>query len=298
MKTLKTVLKNQPLTISSSTPTASWRATIRAKIKLEIEPELKNYAFKDEDLIIVDYYLKNKNRYNELGYQYKLATHPYVYLYSVATTKSRYLAFKQQLQCHHHLFQQNLNWEELEKLSINNFKNSNFKKKLIQTHFKNFHSYQTKPSLYLQGDFDTGKTYFFKLMSRYFLEQQQLFLFLFMPDLTRQFRTNWHEPHSEQKLDLLKNIPYLFLDDMGGENLTPYFRDEILLPLLNYRAEKGLAVFISSVLNLPQLIEHLKINTEIKHEIKALRIVNKLKKMCHFYGFDGDTKKEKNQYLP
>ncbi|WP_238055018.1 hypothetical protein [Candidatus Phytoplasma ziziphi] len=111
-------------------------------------------------------------------------------------------------------------------------------------------------------------------------------MFLFLPDLPRQFKPGWFDEELNHKMDCLRNIPYLFLDDLGAENLTVYFRDDIFYSLLNARQEKGLITFISSNLNPQQLLEHLKINNDNNQTMKAFRIINKLKKMCQFYNLD------------
>ncbi|MDC9032309.1 hypothetical protein M8044_000532, partial [Columbia Basin potato purple top phytoplasma] len=143
-----------------------------------------------------------------------------------------------------------------------------------------------KPSLYLYGDFNTGKTFFFKLIMKYFLKEKQDFLFLFLPDLPRQFKSGWFDEELSKKMDILRTIPYLFLDDLGAENLTVYFRDDILYPLLNARQEKGLITFINSNFNPLQLQQHFQITNEKNQAMKAFRIINQLQKMCQVYSFD------------
>ncbi|PQP79004.1 hypothetical protein C6B37_02770, partial [Candidatus Phytoplasma phoenicium] len=110
--------------------------------------------------------------------------------------------------------------------------------------------------------------------------------FLFLPDLPRQFKPGWFDEELSKKMDILRTIPYLFLDDLGAENLTIYFRDDILYPLLNARQEKGLITFISSNFNPKQLKEHFQITNEKNQAMKAFRIINKLQKMCKVYSFD------------
>ncbi|WP_341266683.1 hypothetical protein [Candidatus Phytoplasma fraxini] len=87
-------------------------------------------------------------------------------------------------------------------------------------------------------------------------------------------------------MDILRNIQYLFLDDLGAENLTVYFRDDILYPLLNARQEKGLITFINSNFNPQQLREHFQITNDKNQIMKAFRIINQLQKMCKVYSFD------------
>ncbi|MDO8030325.1 hypothetical protein OC709_02275 ['Planchonia careya' phytoplasma] len=39
-------------------------------------------------------------------------------------------------------------------------------------------------------------------------------------------------------MNILITIPYLFLDNLGAKHVHPYFRDDILFPLLRARNEQ------------------------------------------------------------
>ncbi|KND62733.1 hypothetical protein [Candidatus Phytoplasma phoenicium] len=253
---------------------------------IQQDPELKTLTFHQKDLPMVSKYLKLKAQ-TKSAYEIKLKTTPYVHLVYQETLASQALRFQNHLREIHHIFHQTFQVETLEKVNVQTFRTKiKGQREILKSHFQTFQIYQTKPSLYLQGDFSTGKTYFLKLMMQTFYQQCQPFLFLFMPELPSQFKTHWHDEHLGKKMEILKTIPYLFLDDLGAENLTPYLRDDIFLPFLHYRQEQGLPTFISSVLTIPQLLEHLSIKEEKSQRIKALRIINKLKQMCQFYSFD------------
>lgn len=44
----------------------------------------------------------------------------------------------------------------------------------------------------------------------------------------------------EEKLEIIKNAPYLFLDGLGNEKISKFTRDDILLNIFEYRKNKGL----------------------------------------------------------
>ncbi|AYJ01160.1 hypothetical protein CWO85_03365 [Candidatus Phytoplasma ziziphi] len=261
----------------------SYQEEIKNKIKTSLE--LKGWVYgkdyHEEDLITIGKYLKAKKE-TPFGYQLILKKKSYMQMFYKETDQIIFYHFQNKLQKIHSLFNQSLNLEKLKTMNIANFTNN----KIIKKYWNYFESEQTKPSLYLYGDFNTGKTFFFKLIMQYFLKEKKDFLFLFLPDLPRQFKPGWFDEELNNKMDHLRNIPYLFLDDLGAENLSIYFRDDILYPLLNARQEKGLITFISSNLNPSQLSEHLKITNDNNQILKALRIINKLKKMCQFYNLD------------
>ena len=66
------------------------------------------------------------------------------------------------------------------------------------------------------------------------------------------------------------------IDDFGGENLTAWFRDEILLPIIQYRLSARLPIFISSNLEMKQLTDALAITNSDHDKTKAVRIVQRI----------------------
>lgn len=76
----------------------------------------------------------------------------------------------------------------------------------------------------------------------------------------------------------LMDIPYLVLDGIGEENVTPYSRDEILLTILSYRLLNRLPTFFTSFYGFKDLQ---KVYTIKKgDEIKAKTLILKMKALC------------------
>ncbi len=61
------------------------------------------------------------------------------------------------------------------------------------------------------------------------------------------------------------------------ENNTSWSRDEILGTILQYRMDNNLLTFITSNLNLEELEEHLKTTNKSVDDIKARRIIERIK---------------------
>ena len=81
----------------------------------------------------------------------------------------------------------------------------------------------------------------------------------------------------EQLMNYLKSVEVLILDDLGSENMTPWLRDEVLGPVLNYRLMEEKPVFISSNLNPAEdLLEHLSITKTSTDSLKGARIKSRL----------------------
>ena len=69
------------------------------------------------------------------------------------------------------------------------------------------------------------------------------------------------------------------LDDIGAENETPWSRDEILSPLLQYRMEENLQTFFTSNLTLDELEKQLSITSSGIDSLKARRIIERIKQL-------------------
>lgn len=50
---------------------------------------------------------------------------------------------------------------------------------------------------------------------------------MYVPDFIREMKDSISDQSYAGKLELLKEVPVLILDDIGAENLTPWVRDEI-----------------------------------------------------------------------
>ncbi len=78
----------------------------------------------------------------------------------------------------------------------------------------------------------------------------------------------------EELLNKFYNAQIVILDDVGGESVTAWSRDEILLPLLNHRLDQNLTtIFISEF-----AIEQLPLLYTLQNdELKAKKFISKIK---------------------
>ena len=66
------------------------------------------------------------------------------------------------------------------------------------------------------------------------------------------------------------------LDDFGAESNSSFIRDEVLGPILQYRANQNLPVFISSNLDLGLLRQHLEDTRDENNAINSSRIIERI----------------------
>lgn len=133
--------------------------------------------------------------------------------------------------------------------------------------------------LYLFGKYRTGKTYLLSAIANAMLEKQMSVVFAYFPDLVRNFKNSFNDQSLEPKVKQLKTCGLLILDDLGGEYMTAWFRDEILGPILQYRLTVGLPILISSNYRMADLHTVLAEAKDGIDEVKAMRIIMRIREL-------------------
>ena len=138
--------------------------------------------------------------------------------------------------------------------------------------------------LYLHGPFGVGKSYLMGAIAHQLSLSHIASLLVYVPDFIREMKDSISDQSYVGKLELLKEIPVLILDDIGAENLTPWVRDEILGVILNQRANNHLPTLFTSNYSLEELEEHLSISNGNRIErTKAARIMERIRHFVEVY---------------
>ncbi|MDO8064174.1 hypothetical protein [Candidatus Phytoplasma bonamiae] len=175
---------------------------------------------------------------------------PYLHVVWQETVKTKQIDWQNNFQQKNILFNQEIN---LTGIDIKNIKSISKIQKSILQYIKeiieqynssnNITKQKKNKGLYIYGPFNSGKTFMLKILAKMLLTHHIPFLFIVMSDLVRQFKFLWTYDIIEDKINHLKKIPFLILDDFGLENMNAYFRDDIFIPLLNYRGrQRGLNI--------------------------------------------------------
>ena len=143
-----------------------------------------------------------------------------------------------------------------------------------------------KKGLYLVGRFQTGKTYFLSALANKLALENITSIIVFMPDLSRFLKSSMNDNNLEARVNELKNTDVLMLDDFGGEMMTSWLRDEIIIPIFQYRMVNNKPIFITSNLNYEELDKHLCQSKDDYDGVKSSRILERIKKMTTRDVFD------------
>ncbi len=162
----------------------------------------------------------------------------------------------------------------------------NNERKEVLTFIKKFlETYQEDPNqmgLYLYGKYGTGKSY---IMGNFAIELARKGIdtaFVYYPDFVRYIKSLITTGGIDSLIKDLKRIPILFIDDFGGESNSTFIRDEILLPILQYRMVNKKPMFVTSNLSDKEIIDHLAVSNKEVDVIKAARIFERLRSLMKF----------------
>lgn len=130
--------------------------------------------------------------------------------------------------------------------------------------------------MYLFGNFGCGKTYLIAAMFNELAKDGVKSAIVFWPEFLRELKGSFNTSFDE-KMTSVKKAPLLLIDDIGAEVVTPWVRDEILSPVLQYRMQEKLPTFFTSNLSLEDLESHLSMTREHVDTVKARRIMERVK---------------------
>ena len=169
--------------------------------------------------------------------------------------------------------------EALSDASTKNYDlNTESRKKILNyiTDFAKNYGKGFKEGLYIYGGFSYGKTYSLMLTAKALSAYGIDHIFAYFPDLVIEIKAAMENGKYVQIIELLRETDVLLLDDLGAENMTPWLRDEVLGPIINYRMNLKKPIFVSSNINPNDLKKHFMMNSTEEEKTKAGRITSRL----------------------
>jgi primosomal protein DnaI len=150
----------------------------------------------------------------------------------------------------------------------------------VKTFLQRFEPGKTSKGLYLHGGFGVGKTYLMGAVANSLARRKQVHsLMVYTPDFFRDMKTSIQNQTVNEKIDYIKKIPLLILDDIGAETISPWIRDDVLGTVLQYRMMEKLPTMYTSNWDYDELEKHLAYSQKYDavEEMKAKRIMERIR---------------------
>ncbi|MFD2618077.1 primosomal protein DnaI [Terrilactibacillus laevilacticus] len=147
--------------------------------------------------------------------------------------------------------------------------------------------------LYLYGKFGVGKTYLAGAIVNELAKRKGISsMLVYTPDFFREMRQSIQDGTVDEKLETVKEVPVLVLDDIGAETMTPWIRDDILGSILQYRMMESLPTIYTSNKDFDDLEAHLSYSDKSGEEtLKAKRIMERIRYYTTFVQMEGDNRR-------
>ncbi|MDR2465317.1 MAG: primosomal protein DnaI [Streptococcaceae bacterium] len=145
-------------------------------------------------------------------------------------------------------------------------------------HFKESRTFQK--GFYLYGTFGVGKSYFLGAVANQLAERGVETLMVHLPSLIEELKSSFTKESGgsiNEKIEEMKQVEILMIDDIGAENITAWSRDAVLNVILEYRMQEEKITFFTSNLDFPGLENHLTFTKDGEEPMKAKRIMERIK---------------------
>ncbi len=139
-----------------------------------------------------------------------------------------------------------------------------------------YHKGERIKGLYLHGRYHVGKTYALAACGNRFGELGHEVVLAYYPDVVRELKSSIKTGDLEMRIERLKTVEILMLDDIGGESFSAWIRDEILGPVLQHRLLDERPTFFTSNVPPQGLKEYLTMQEKDTEIIKAHRIIERI----------------------
>ncbi|TYR82192.1 primosomal protein DnaI [Priestia megaterium] len=166
--------------------------------------------------------------------------------------------------------------------------------KLVKDFVREYEPNKKMKALYLHGSFGVGKTYFLGAIANALAEKKVKSTIVYIPEFLRELKGSFQDQTFNEKIEYVKKIPVLMLDDIGAESVTSWMRDDVLGTILQFRMLENLPTFFTSNLNFEQLQHHLTYTQRgEQEELKAARLMERIKALAMPVEMTGENKRSK-----
>lgn len=142
-------------------------------------------------------------------------------------------------------------WENFYLINLNDDVTWTKSKKEVATVFKeilkNIDAKKQQKGYWIHGKFNGGKTYASIALLNMISERGKSVAFVNLPDLISVLQNSFNSDTHHPSIELIKKTDVVVIDDIGSERPTPWFKESVLLPIIDYRSKSNkLTIFTSN----------------------------------------------------
>lgn len=145
---------------------------------------------------------------------------------------------------------------------------------------KKIYSYILEPKRYgyiIQGQPRAGKSTLAGFLIRNLAKNGFSCGYIHFPTFLLDLKNSFGEYGNDNHIESLRKLDYLVIDDLGGENVTPWSRDEILASIITYRMQNQKPVFFTSEYSKEDLIRLYSLKAkDPRDRMKVERLINSI----------------------
>ena len=148
--------------------------------------------------------------------------------------------------------------------------------------------------LYFYGSFGVGKTYILGAIANALANKRVSSMIIYLPEFLREIKNSIKDNTVEEKIDAVKRVQVLMLDDIGAEGVSSFVRDDVLSPILQFRMLERLPTFFTSNFDFDELEDHFTYTQRGEEErVKAKRLLEQIKYLAHPIEVTGENRRHK-----
>ncbi len=241
--------------------------------------ETKDLKVNDVDINkVYQYIIQKQDEPIKDGYEIMLKTDPYIEVYYRPTKEKAIELKKARIRDHLKFYDSEVYIQDASLAQFDCFNQERIRAYETAQYFLDHYKVnQYEQGMYIHGSYGTGKSYLLSAIAQELADRGVMVLFVYMPDLTRSLKQGMNEGNLEERINKLKKADVLMMDDFGGENVSTWFRDEVLIPVLQYRLSAQLPVFMSSNYTHTQILDMMTLVKDESGRSKAGRLIQRLK---------------------
>ncbi|WP_459499167.1 primosomal protein DnaI [Bacillus sp. C1] len=147
-------------------------------------------------------------------------------------------------------------------------------------------------ALYFHGPFGVGKTFVLGAIANELAQRKVSSMIVYLPEFLREIKSSLQNNTISEKIDAVKYVPVLMLDDIGAEAMSSFVRDDVLGAILQFRMLENLPTFFTSNFDFKQLEHHLTYTQRgEEEEMKAARIMERIKYLAKPVAIGGKNRR-------